>query len=317
MSEYAPILISVYSRFESLKQSVESLKANELAKESDLYIVSDAAGRESDIEIVKKIREYILGIDGFKSVNPIFREQNLGANVSPTLAYFEVLNKHQKIIFLEDDIVVSKSFLRFLNDGLERFKDNQQVYSISGYCPPPAYMPEFKSRAMRAPFHCPWGFATWKDRADVIDMEYNPYKEVMQNRELVKYIAKYAPFMLEALRNDYYNPSLFFVDVRTTFQMLLKGMFTIYPALSLTKNIGLDGNGARGAVNFELMEQGVYDELTIEDWDVLRNKEFEELFISHGHSINPKQIISSFLFKYNLRDEAQLIIDIAKKWRKK
>jgi len=297
----APILVTVYSRLESLYQCIESLKANQLSKESDLYIASDFAGKESDKKIIQEIRDYILTIEGFKSVNPIFRENNLGAFESPVQAISEVINKHGKIIFLEDDIVVSKSFLQFLNDGLDKFEDNNKVYSISGYCPPPAYMTELKNHVMKAPFHCPWGYATWSNRTN-IDMNFNPYNEVMKNKTLVKYIAKFAPFMLEALRNDYHNPQLGFTDVRITFQMLIKEMFTIYPALSLTKNIGLNGLGARGAINHELMEQSILNKLDVKDWTFVDNIKFSEAVVSHGTSSSVVNLVLRILYSLNIRE---------------
>ena len=38
----APILVSVYNRYECLVRCIESLKNNELAKHSNLFIISDA-----------------------------------------------------------------------------------------------------------------------------------------------------------------------------------------------------------------------------------------------------------------------------------
>lgn len=79
---YAPIIVSVYDRLEHLRRCVESLKANKLAIESILYVVSDAAYKEEHVDKIRKVRDYISSINGFKEVRPVFREKNLGAQKS-------------------------------------------------------------------------------------------------------------------------------------------------------------------------------------------------------------------------------------------
>lgn len=43
------------------------------------------------------------------------------------------INKHGKIIVVEDDIVTSVSFLTYMNAMLEKYKNYKQIYSIGGY----------------------------------------------------------------------------------------------------------------------------------------------------------------------------------------
>jgi len=102
----APIGIVTYSRIDHLTKTVNSLKTNELAKESELYIFLDAP-RVGDEEKVKIVRDYIYTINGFKKVNIIERESNdLYANYK--LGMKQMLEEHGKCIFLEDDNIVSQ-----------------------------------------------------------------------------------------------------------------------------------------------------------------------------------------------------------------
>ena len=74
----SPIILFVYNRPEHVQKCITSLLANDLAKESDLYIYSDAPKNEEAQEAVLQVREYIHTIRGFKNITIVERERNLG-----------------------------------------------------------------------------------------------------------------------------------------------------------------------------------------------------------------------------------------------
>src|SRR5450432_4272868 len=74
----APIALFVYNRPEHTMRTVESLRSNILAQQSDLYVFSDAAKNGSAAGAVEAVRNFVRSIDGFKSVTVIERERNLG-----------------------------------------------------------------------------------------------------------------------------------------------------------------------------------------------------------------------------------------------
>ena len=76
-SELAPIVIFAYNRVDHLKATIDHLKKNELASESNLYIYSDAAKSSEDLEKVTEVKNYFKTINGFKSLKIIEREKKL------------------------------------------------------------------------------------------------------------------------------------------------------------------------------------------------------------------------------------------------
>ena len=72
----APIVLFVYNRPWHTKQTVETLKKNEEAKDSNLFIFSDGPKNKKAKSEVEKLREYIKTIDGFKRITIIEREKN-------------------------------------------------------------------------------------------------------------------------------------------------------------------------------------------------------------------------------------------------
>ena len=95
---YAPITLFAYNRLEHTKQTVDALKQNYLAQESDLIIYSDAPKIDSQADNVKDVRQYIQQIDGFKSVAIVERETNFGLARSITDGVTSVVNQYGRII---------------------------------------------------------------------------------------------------------------------------------------------------------------------------------------------------------------------------
>jgi hypothetical protein len=96
---------------------------------------------------------------GFKSISIIERPKNYGLASSIIDGVSYVVNKHGTVIVLEDDLITSEYFLRFMNDGLKIYNNDFQVASIHGYnYPVKDKLPEtFFLRGADC-----WGWATWK-----------------------------------------------------------------------------------------------------------------------------------------------------------
>ena len=163
MTKYAPITVYTYNRYDHFTKTIEALRNNYLAENSILYVVSDAAANEKDENLVKKIRDYSKKISGFKSVELIFRKENLGPL--------------QRIISMEDDNITSRNFLNFMNQGLERFEYEQSVYSICGYCPAVKRSTKELGDIWLYPWNISWGYATWKQKYDLLNPLINNYEQ--------------------------------------------------------------------------------------------------------------------------------------------
>ncbi len=156
----APIALFVYNRPTHTRRTIEALRNNELARESDLIIFSDAAKEPGAGAKVAEVRQYIRTIDGFKSVKIIERDKNLGLATSIIDGVTGIVNEHGRIIVLEDDLVTSPYFLAFMNDALDVYQNEEDVMHISGYMFPinVSGLPEtFFLRTASC-----WGWATWK-----------------------------------------------------------------------------------------------------------------------------------------------------------
>ncbi|PPB53646.1 glycosyl transferase [Campylobacter hyointestinalis subsp. hyointestinalis] len=235
MNNLAPIVLFVYNRIEETKQTIEALKNNFLAKDSELFIFSDAAANQENIEKVKKVRDYIKTVQGFKKVVIYEKEQNFGLAKSIIIGVTQIVNEYQKVIVLEDDLVTSQYFLTFMNNALQMYKDDKQVASISGYIYNISNLPDtFFVRGADC-----WGWATWKDRWAVFEPSGKILLEQIKKQKLEKlfdFNVRSKPYtkMLQD-QIDGKNNSW---AVRWLASTFLQNMLTLYPSKSYVQNIG-------------------------------------------------------------------------------
>lgn len=239
----APIIVPVYDRLEHFKRCIESLQANEFAKESVLYVVSDAAYKVEHEERVSQVRDYALSINGFKEVKLLFREKNLGAHLSIGNGIKEVLEINDTFIILEDDIVVSNDFLQYMNDGLQYYKDDERAFAISGFKIPFELPVHYEKDVYFYPSNSPWGFATWKDRMEKVDDSYfDRYSELKKDKQKYKSFISIGFYIKGILMADS-RKEINAGDLRLYYHMFQNNMYSIFPTVSKTQNWGFDGTG--------------------------------------------------------------------------
>ncbi|MCB1725367.1 MAG: sugar transferase [Gammaproteobacteria bacterium] len=240
--ELAPVGICTYVRLSHLRRTVDALKRNTLAAQTELFVFSDAP-RPGDEAAVASVRRFAHGIGGFRAVHVVEREENLRAR-NCRLGMRQLIDEYGKMIFMEEDIVTSPAFLAFLNDALGRYANNSDVLSISGYCPPIEIPEHFADDVFALPRFNGWGFGIWKDRFDDIKMHLERSEVTGRFRNPIE-IFRFAAGgwdMLRMLADDI-NGRIDALDVKIFYQQYTKGLVSVYPVKSLVSNIGHDGSG--------------------------------------------------------------------------
>lgn len=188
MADYqlAPILLFVYNRKDHLIKTIEALKKNELASKSILFIFSDAPRRKKDEAGVNEVRNYINTISGFKNIEIICRKINFGLAKSIIEGVSGIINIHGRVIVLEDDIVVSPSFLNFMNSSLEYYAKNEKVMHISSWSPPGLVSNGNRSYFFSRMMNC-WGWATWKESWTCFQKDANSLYKSFSYRDYYRF----------------------------------------------------------------------------------------------------------------------------------
>jgi hypothetical protein len=237
----APIGIITYSRVDHLRKTITSLQANALAKDSELYIFIDAP-KQGDEEKVTIVTDYAYSVSGFKKIHIQKREINNRIN-----NYLEgiggLLKCYGKIIFLEDDNIVSPFFLKYMNDALNFYEYDKSILAISGYNLPIKFPKEYQHNYYLSKYFNAWGFATWSDRDHLsIEINKDAYKELMHDKTLKKLVFKYHPKLVNGLKRIH-DGKILAGDYNLTYFCIKNSMYIIRPVISLVDNIGHDGSG--------------------------------------------------------------------------
>lgn len=238
----APIVLFVYNRPDHARRTVEALQKNILAVDSTLIIYSDGVKISENESKVNTVRKYIKSLKGFKHIEIIFRDKNIGLAQSIISGITEVLSSYQNVIVLEDDIITSKNFLKFINESLNFYKDEKKIYSISGYNFPINIPRSYPHQVYISHRASSWGWATWKDRWEkaiwnpetVIDIND---KKVLRNL-LDKSGTDLVPMLLKTIDGKINSWA-----VKWVFTHILNDAFCIYPVHSFVNNIGVDATG--------------------------------------------------------------------------
>src|SRR5277367_938920 len=94
--EFAPIALFVYNRPDHARQTVDALRANDFAEQSDLFVFADGAKNPAGVAAVEEMRRYARTINGFKSVTIIERDRNLGLSRSVITGISQLCNEYGK-----------------------------------------------------------------------------------------------------------------------------------------------------------------------------------------------------------------------------
>lgn len=277
--QYAPIALFTYNRPDKTKRVIESLIKNEEAKFSDLYIFSDGPKNEKAVEGVKLNREFLrefksslCNTDGheepsFQSITIIEREKNWGLANSLIAGITEIVNKNGKIIVVEDDLVVSPYFLRFMNDGLEKYKNEEKVCAISAYVP--SKDAELPNTFFLRYFHC-WGWATWKNAWALLNTDTKYLLRQMRFKKKVFDVGGNAGAYGNLLCQKYGLVDSWWVRLYASF--FLANKLTLYPKKSLVSNGGMDGSGTHGVTQITGDNQNYLFPIDVEDIEIQENQ---------------------------------------------
>ena len=236
----APIALFVYARPDHAHRTVEALLKNPEASSSDLIVFSDAARTPDKEESVRRVREYVASIKGFRSLIVHHRPQNFGLAKSIIDGITQVLANHECVIVLEDDLETSPHFLRYMNEALDRFAEEESVISVHGYVyPTEQTLPEaFFLRGADC-----WGWATWRRGWAQFNPDGQFLLDELIRQNLLKAFDSNGVYSYSAMLKGQISGSNDSWAVRWYASAFLANKLTLYPGRSLVLNIGNDSSG--------------------------------------------------------------------------
>lgn len=288
--KYTPIALFVYNRPFHTLQTVEALEKNQEAKNSLLYIFADGPKDNANDEVkqkIKEVRTYIRTISGFKDIIIEEADKNKGLANSIISGVTKVIEKHSKVIVVEDDLITHKFFLRFMNDALSFYNNEEQIFCIGAITKRITIPSSYKNDVLVVPRieSCGWG--TWKDRWLSAQWDISKYHIFEKNNKKdIKQFCRGGEDLWPMLQMQLEGK----VDswaVRWQYNMSIQNKLCLLPVYSLLTNIGMDGTGIHSPNSGVLPTTPMY------------NKDYYDFEFVHNVKEN-KTIVSNFRRFYAL-----------------
>ena len=233
----APIIIFCYSRPQHLTRVLNSLLKCTLIEKTDVFFYQDGLKTETVDSNHQEVSTIIDNIQIGKSKTVVKRAKNFGLAKSIINGVSEILETYDKTIVIEDDLIVSPTFLTYMNSSLDVFQNNWSVGSICGFA--------YKVKNINDDFFFlkganPLGWGTWRNRWKLLNLN---------NVELMKKIKTHPNFSewdygknLNML-NDQINQKIDSWLISWHTSLFLENKLTLFPKISFINHIGFDNSG--------------------------------------------------------------------------
>ncbi|MDX1652432.1 MAG: nucleotide-diphospho-sugar transferase [Brumimicrobium sp.] len=242
-----PILIIAFNRPEVTRDTFEFIKK---AKPEKIYIAVD--GHRENVpgekEKVEEVKNILSDITWKCSVQYKFNESNRGAEITVSSAISWVLEREENVIILEDDIIAPWGFLKFAEEMLIKYQDNEQIATVTGSNFTPIPFPNNEDYCFARYGHS-WGWATWRRAWKDFDLNLSVKPEhlrmdflrtVTVNEREAKFLKK------QFLKLMHKGPGNSTWDYTANYFLRVNNKLSIIPRVNLTSNIGIYGLHARG-----------------------------------------------------------------------
>ena len=241
MVNFAPIVLFAFNRPQHLLATLDALSSCPEAARSKLVIFCDGAKLLQDRPNVVKVQEIACGEVRFASVTVKISNVNKGLATSVIEGVTALLESHERVIVLEDDMIVSPAFLKYMNTGLEFYASDSNVASICAYMYPinPLGLPEF---FFLRGADC-WGWATWRRAWSFFEPDGATLLREIDERNLQWQFDLDDSYPYYRMLKGQIAGKNSSWAIRWHASTYLRGMVSCFPSVSLLRNIGLDGSG--------------------------------------------------------------------------
>lgn len=237
----APIAVFAFRRLDLLRQTLSALEQCNGFESSRVHVFSDGgrAHREDEVAAVREVRLWLKDWCDRHRAELHPAPANQGLRVSITSGVSTLLAAYDRVIVLEDDIIVSPSFLTFMNEALDTYDGHANVFQVSGY-----FVPHKESLPAIGFLGVPacWGWATWRRAWQYYRDDAQELLAEVHARDTYAFDIRGSYGYLDALERNAAG-TLNTWMVRWYASVFLQRGLTIYPGRSLTRNIGFGDEG--------------------------------------------------------------------------
>lgn len=277
---YAPIVYFAYNRPHHMRQTLEAIRQADLSDLTHLIIYCDGAKPEATAETLEQVAEVrrIAHENAWAGeVTVVERTENIGLLQSISTGVTEVVNEYGRVIVIEDDVLISKSFLVYMNKALDLYAKDKEVMHVSGFSPIQQFDNEIAETSYFYNHTYCWGWATWKRAWDHFSTDAFSLMGQIKKEGRTTYInldnTAEIYWGLKHIQDGRFQSWNYFWHTCVN----LNNGLCLHPKWSLIKNIGFDGSGTNCTTEEDGRFNTQIDSLDIRRLPLKENKKVRQL----------------------------------------
>jgi len=249
------ILFIIFNRLDTTLLVLEQIKQ---VRPNRLYITADgprATVPGEDLKCMATREAVLAAIDWDCEIKTLFRAENLGPKEAISSAISWFFDHEEEGIILEHDCLPAKSFFRFCDVLLERYRFDTRIFLISGsnlsrqkWSDASYYFSQLSNA---------WGWAIWKRSWIGYDKDLTGYTEAEVREQLGKFFDD--PFIIDCWVRNFVllnSGQINTWDYQMTFKHFFSHCLNIAPNNNLVSNIGF-GHLAENTVDADSFFAGI------------------------------------------------------------
>lgn len=244
--DFAPIVMISFNRSDLVSMSMRNVALAKGVERHDIYMFIDGP-REGNVRDAEENNRIFQIVTAYQETLPrlkiIRRERNYGCRGNIVDAITQIITKYGRAIIIEDDILISRTFLEYMNQALSFYEYDKRIWSINAYQSPYLRIPkDYSYDVYLNPVNMCWGWGTWSDRWCQVDFDLTEWPADRMKREIIEKLNRAGRQIIPMLEAQYAG-RLKTWDVQCTYHVVKNNFMCVEPRFQLTKNIGFAPGG--------------------------------------------------------------------------
>lgn len=281
----APVVVFAYNRVTLLQNLMGALSRCTHVSEHDCHVFVDAPNfkKKDDRPNVDAVLKYLYAIKDDCAFNKMIihkAPRHMGLRESVIGGITEIISQYDRVIGLEDDLLVSSDFLDYMDSALDYYAMNKNIWSVTGHCNQLRALKNYNRDFFLSYRISSLGYGTWKDRWMMTDWEIEDYKVFSQDTAMVTDFAEQG-FDLPRMIDMQANEILDSWAITWCYSAYRHKMATVYPSKSKVTHEGVFGTNIHGANIKQQQLEEMYDKLDFSSCEMNESikKEYAEFFM--------------------------------------
>jgi hypothetical protein len=244
MEKFAPIALFAYNRADHLANTIRALSLCPEWTKTRVIVYSDGPRSEHDARPVDSVRRQLQGVS-HPRLEIIARPRNLGLSASIVSGVTDICARFGRVIVVEDDLVVSPLFLRYMNEALDAYAGRHDIFQVSGHM---FDVREFENKddVVLMPITTTWGWATWQRAWQFFEPSAVGWERLRWDRRERKRFNLGNAYNYFAMLERQMRGRGDSWGIRWYWSVFSRDGLACYPPRSLVMNSGMDGTGSHG-----------------------------------------------------------------------